>query len=84
MKDTAEYREGQEAASRGHSFKNYCPYDFTSSGCKERGDQNGFERDFRPKMNAWFAGWKDWLDERGLGYNFQPKRAPTSTRGAKA
>lgn len=72
------YKEGYAAASESRRFEE-CPYNFTTSGCKATGDQNRFEREFRPKLNAWFAGWKAWLDERGLGFNFQPiRKSPRS------
>lgn len=72
---TKEYREGYEAASRSERFADACPYSFERSGCKHRvGGQCIFDSVYRPKMDAWFAGWKAWLDERGLGNNFQPKR----------
>lgn len=69
LKTTKEYKEGYEAAGRGDSYRDHCPYTFKVSGAV---GQVEFDRDFRPKMDAWFAGWKAWLDERGLGFNFQP------------
>ena len=36
--------------------------------------QETFDREFRPKMDAFFAGWKTWLNEYNLGFNFQPKK----------
>lgn len=64
-----EYREGYEAASRSQTFRDYCPYTYGKCGAI---GQVEFDRTYRPKMDAWFAGWKAWLDEHGLGFNFQP------------
>lgn len=63
--------EGRAAAERHHSFMDHCPYSYSRIG---KPPQDVFERQYRPLMNAWFDGWKSWLDEHGLGFNFQPKK----------
>ena len=76
-----EYEEGYTAASERRSAIE-CPYTFQRAGYPP---QHEFERNTRPKLDAWFAGWKAWLDERGLGFNFKPHRTrprpPSSTDG---
>lgn len=64
------YEEGRFAAKHRKSFRDDCPYTFKRSGVS----QDEFDRNIRPLMDQWFAGWKAWLDENGLGFNFQPKR----------
>jgi len=63
------FDEGRAGAERSIPASE-CPYAFNRSGVS----QEIFNRDFRPKMNEWFNGWKSWLDERGLGFNFKPKQ----------
>lgn len=75
LNETKEYREGYEAASRSERYAEACPYTFQRSGCMDRPfGQEQFDLEYHPKMNDWFNGWKAWLDERGLGFNFKPKR----------
>lgn len=70
------WREGYEAASRKILFID-CPYNFRHSGCMAMPSPSGqelFNREYRHKMNDWFSGWKAWLDEHDLGFNFEPKK----------
>lgn len=66
-----EFSQGKQAAEKGIGAYE-CPYNFLLSGCLASKDQDTFEREFRPKMNAWFAGWKSWLDEHGLNNKHKP------------
>lgn len=68
LNTTKEYREGYEAAGRDETYRDHCPYTFNRAGV----DQRVFDAEYRQKMDAWFAGWKAWLDERGLRFNFKP------------
>lgn len=72
---TKEYQEGYAAAERREDFSTHCPYTFDKTGLKHGWNgHRDFDRDYRPKMDAWFAGWKAWLTERGLGNDFEPTR----------
>ena len=46
-------QEGAEAGSKGQPF-DACPFQF----CKVNTDQQTFEAYFRPRLDAWFKGWK--------------------------
>ncbi len=43
---------GERAGREGEPF-DACPYRFAAAGV----DQPTFERHWRPRLNAWFAGW---------------------------
>jgi hypothetical protein len=64
------YEQGRKAASRCETFRDHCPYLFQRSGLSPE----EFNLRMRPQMDEWFRGWKDWLDEHGLGFNMEPKR----------
>lgn len=44
---------GAEAGASGLPFSD-CPYTFARANV----DQRTFEAEWRPRLNAWFAGWK--------------------------
>lgn len=67
-----EYEEGYEAASNQRPFTE-CPYTFVRTPYYPH-DPEAFHREYRPKLDAWWAGWKTWLDERALGNNFKPHK----------
>ena len=46
-------KAGAEAGAAGLPFDS-CPYTFSRAGV----DQPTFEREWRPRLYAWFAGWK--------------------------
>ncbi len=70
-----EYREGYQAASERKSFKDYCPYTYEKTGLPHTDQgQDIFNRQWRWKMDAWFAGWKAYLDEHGLRFDFEPPK----------
>lgn len=50
---TTDYESGREAALAGKSL-NDCPFTYANSG---KPPQWEFDRDFRPRMDAWFQGW---------------------------
>ena len=55
------YQEGVEAGKRGLDF-DACPFQFWKAGT----DQQTFDAIWRPRLNAWFSGWKtpkDRIDE---------------------
>jgi hypothetical protein len=74
------YEEGRIAAAQGISYRDGCPYSFGRAGVS----QDVFDREFRPLMDQWFDGWKSWLHENGLGFNFKPKRCTGTPDGGKA
>lgn len=66
-------QEGRDAAAARKSFRDHCPYTFNRAGLTHtHGGHLKFELDWRPRMDAWFRGWKDWLNEHDLGNNFEP------------
>ncbi len=69
---TKEWREGYAAAERDQSADT-CPYAFHRTPYFPH-QTGAFDREYRAKLDAWFAGWKANLDERGLGFNFKPAK----------
>ena len=66
-------KEGIEAAKSSVVFSD-SPYLF----CKFHGMKfQEWDEKIRPLMNAWFRGWKNWLNENGLQYDFKPRRVRT-------
>ena len=74
------YEEGWRAAEAQQRFSDACPYLFKRSGCDHTtAGQMKFDLEWRPKMDMWFKGWKDYLDQHGLGFNFRPSRNKKDT-----
>lgn len=70
------YQEGYEAASHRKSFKDYCPYSFDKTNLSHTHEGHyRYDVEWRLKMDAWFNGWKAWLDEHGLGNDFEQTRS---------
>ena len=46
-------KEGEAAARAPGGSVSDCPYTFIKAGV----DQETFDREWRPRLNAWFAGW---------------------------
>jgi hypothetical protein len=71
------YAEGQ-AAARARQPCGACPYAFVNQLWSPlltlAEAQAYFDRDIRPRFNAWFDGWSSQLAAEGLGFNMRPKR----------
>ena len=48
------FAEGEAAGKFGKHFREDCPYRFERASV----DPSTFEREWRHKLDAWFAGWK--------------------------
>ena len=67
-------QEGEAAAKKHKHFGDACPYlYFRFPGMTVA----QFNEEKRPLMDAWFRGWKKWLDSNGLQYDFKPRQVRT-------
>ncbi len=69
-----EWQQGYDAAKDGKHFSEECPYTFRRTNFYPN-DTSGFDRECRPRLDAWWAGWSAYLKENGLGNNFKPIKA---------
>ena len=63
-------QEGEKAAKSHRHFRDACPYLYSRFPGMT---QAQFNTEKRPLMDAWFRGWKRWLDANDIGYTFSPK-----------